>query len=603
MIQTELGDYVLQQELGPSLFGPLYLAEHRFLKRPFLLKALPHTIHVNTPALEAVTHHIAHIAALRHPHIVPIHTVTQIEGRYFVVTEPLLDGTRTPLHWKRYLQEEGGHLTEEQELQLLQQVASALDYAHQAGVVHGGLKPSNLFIRHDGSHPTVLLTDFGWPHCVGHALSLFKLYERLTQAMISEHAYLEHVDLFAETYAFLSPEQKMVQAPTCASDVYAFGLLVYTLLFHRVPEGHFPWPSDAFPRRSYNWDLVLQRCLSPDPSLRAGELTALLASCRSATEAAPPIASEEPLQMSFEFPIQTKKEPPHPMLPPEVAIAPKPVLRPPEMNRPEYEEDPASVFHRDTHISQYVPQKTEARAIEPLLTDMVLIPGGIYDRGSREGARDEMPRHRVELSTFALDIHPVTNEQFVRFLEAMGGEKDQHNNDIIRLRDARIKRNAGKLLIEFGYAKHPVVGVTWYGALAYAKWVGKRLPTEAEWEAAAAREEQALYPTGLDIDRTQANFFSSDTTAVMSYPPNALGLYDLAGNVYEWCQDWYAYNYYDASSLEPNNPKGPAQGVYRVLRGGCWKSLKEDLRSSHRHRNNPGAVNGTYGFRCAADAQ
>jgi formylglycine-generating enzyme required for sulfatase activity len=149
-----------------------------------------------------------------------------------------------------------------------------------------------------------------------------------------------------------------------------------------------------------------------------------------------------------------------------------------------------------------------------------------------------------------------------------------------------------------------VVGVTWYGATAYAKWIGKRLPSEAEWEVAAlGGSEDAIYPTGMNIERSQANFFSSDTTTVMSYPPNGHGIYDMAGNVYEWCHDWYDFNYYNISVQEPNDPKGPMQGVYRVLRGGCWKSLKEDLRSAHRHRNNPGVMNGTYGFRCVADVE
>ena len=141
-----------------------------------------------------------------------------------------------------------------------------------------------------------------------------------------------------------------------------------------------------------------------------------------------------------------------------------------------------------------------------------------------------------------------------------------------------------------------------YGAVAYAKWIGKRLPYEAEWEVIAQGNLPGIaYPTGENIERSQANYFSADTTAAMSYPPNAYGIYDIAGNVYEWCQDWYDYNYYETSLQEPENPRGPIQGVYRVLRGGCWKSLKEDLRCSHRHRNNPGTMNRTYGFRCATD--
>jgi len=235
---------------------------------------------------------------------------------------------------------------------------------------------------------------------------------------------------------------------------------------------------------------------------------------------------------------------------------------------------------------------------------MVVVPGGEYVRGANDGNRDEGPAHPVQLESYAIDLHPVTNEQFVRYLEYMGGEKDQQYHDIIRLKESRINRSAGRLSIESGYAKHPVVGVTWYGAMGYARWVGKRLPLEAEWEVAARGGLEGLpFPTGQSIEKTQANFFSSDTTAVMSYAPNGYGVYDMVGNVYEWCQDWYGYNYYETSVLEPTQPKGPLQGVYRVLRGGCWKGSKEDMRCSHRHRNNPGTMNGTYGFRCAADVQ
>lgn len=282
----------------------------------------------------------------------------------------------------------------------------------------------------------------------------------------------------------------------------------------------------------------------------------------------------------------------------------KPMLKNTHIDRPVNDLDPAAALIVDTAVKHYTPERREVKNIQPLLTEMMVIPGGSFYRGSTDGNRDESPRHQISLSSYAIDTHPVTNEQFVRFLEVMGGEKDSNHQDIIRMRDSRIKRSGGRLSIESGYSKHPVVGVTWYGAIAYAMWVGKRLPTEVEWEIAARGGlENVLYPTGEDIEKTQANFFSSDTTAVMSYAPNGYGLYDMAGNVYEWCYDWYGYNYYEASVQEPDNPKGPLQGVYRVLRGGCWKSLKEDLRCSRRHRNNPGTVNGTYGFRCAADVE
>jgi formylglycine-generating enzyme required for sulfatase activity len=373
-----------------------------------------------------------------------------------------------------------------------------------------------------------------------------------------------------------------------AVDIYAFGAIVYYLLTKELPLGFFPLPSTFVPEFKLKWDFLICHCLQKDPLERPPSLRRALESLME-TEIDSPVArwrsALEPEGLSK-------------------TSDPKPILKPQELVRPEFDPDPGAIFANESTVIRYQPTDdlSNVPLIEPLLTEMAVIRGGTFVRGSKNGGRDEMPRHSVNLSSFAIDIHPVTNEQFVRFLEVLGGEKDHNNNDIIRLRESRIKRSSGKLMIESGYAKHPVVGVTWYGAFAYAKWIGKRLPTEAEWEiAACAGSEEHLYPTGKNIERSQANFFSSDTTAVMSYPCNASGLYDMAGNVYEWCQDWYDYHYYDISTQEPDNPKGPLQGVYRVLRGGCWKSLKEDLRCAHRHRNNPGTMNGTYGFRCATD--
>lgn len=460
---------------------------------------------------------------------------------------------------------------------------------------------------------------------------------------------------FLQNLAFLAPEQRRVdhqQTIDGKVDVYAFGVLAYYLLMGEFPEGYFEMPSVRHQDYLLNWDALIKNCLQSDPAKRSDLLVPLLESICSQPSA-------EQIEIIVETSSDSSQIPPNPQFnstrfqesapklqriseevieqiisPQPIShdvvnedVAPeysailvdsqiieesdgahsaalRPIIRTTQLERPRTDPDPAAALLVDATVKQYTPERREVKNIQPLLTEMVVIPGGAFNRGSKDGNRDEMPRHLISLCSFAIDIHPVTNEQFVRFLEVMGGEKDSNHQDIIRMRDSRIKRTGGKLSIESGYSKHPVVGVTWYGAIAYAMWVGKRLPTEAEWEIASKGGlENVLYPNGDDIERTQANFFSADTTAVMSYAPNSYGLYDMAGNVYEWCHDWYGYNYYELSVQEPENPKGPLQGVYRVLRGGCWKSLKEDLRCSRRHRNNPGTVNGTYGFRCAADVQ
>ncbi len=624
-----LGDFILLKELGQGPFSTTYLAEQRFIKKTFVLKVLDKTLSADPLFLDRFERLISSVASLEHPSIVKIHNISSHEGTYFLVMDPFVDSVGETMNLDRYLDLKGKVLTEAEIENILLQIAGALDYAHaisfdEGYLAHGGLKLSNLLVAKKEKELRIYLSDFGFSRILSKGLCLARKCETFSLALQerkegfnSERHYLLHRS-FLRDFPFLAPEQKDFEEeemPDPSVDAYAFGVLAYFLLTKTFPEGCFdPVHLGKF---SYNlsWDLLIFQSLQKDPKNRPTNLSKAMEKIRGEKKASYPWSEvgkkiEDAMQMSFTFGEkkadkveEITKKTPLTFYSSSQESSLKPLLKPQEIHRPQYEPDPGAIFQKELAVSRYQPAEVEVKEVEPLLTEMVIIPGDTYFRGSNHGARDEMPRHAISLSSFALDIHPVTNEQFVRFLSAMGGEKDGNNNDIIRLRDSRIKRSSGKLTIESGYARHPVVGVTWYGAFAYAKWVGKRLPKEGEWEVASysGKKEGMIYPTGEDIERTKANFFSSDTTAVMSYPCNEYGIYDMAGNVYEWCQDWYAYNYYDTSLQEPEDPQGPPQGVYRVLRGGCWKSLKEDLRCSHRHRNNPGTVNGTYGFRCAAD--
>lgn len=605
-----LGDYNVIKQIGQGSLGTVLLAEHRFMKKPYVLKILPEELATDRAFVHRFEEEVGILSSLEHPNIVKLHNVSFVQGQYFLVTDCVVDELGETKNLTQYILSKGTLLEENEILQILEQIAGALDYAHSKKlgnkeIAHRGLKPNNILIGKRKNHLEACVSDFGLSKVVGMGAILTRTYKIVAESVgVAPNLIggkggerypnppLENQKLsplhssFLQNYAFLAPEQKRLDHPhltDAKADMYAFGVLTYYLLMGELPEGIFPLPSSSEKLQGH-WDPLIQSCLQSDPTKRPESLLPLLQVVFGKSEAS---------RHQVRSPADSNER-----------IILRPVLHDPKLERPTIDPDPAAIFKLESSVKQYKPEPKEIKNIQPLLTEMVIIPGGDFWRGSNDGNRDETPRHQVTLSSYAIDLHPVTNEQFVRFLDALGGEKDSSHNDIIRLRESRIKRSGGKLSIESGYAKHPVVGVTWYGAVAYARWVGKRLPTEAEWEIATrGGQDNSLYPYGEDIEKTQANFFSSDTTAVMSYIPNGYGLYDMVGNVYEWCQDWYGYNYYEISLQEPENPQGPIQGVYRVLRGGCWKSLKEDLRCSRRHRNNPGTVNSTYGFRCAADVE
>ncbi len=230
----------------------------------------------------------------------------------------------------------------------------------------------------------------------------------------------------------------------------------------------------------------------------------------------------------------------------------------------------------------------------------------------------EQPQHQVMLSQYSISRYPVTNAQYHVFVENDGyGEqwrtcwseegwawKEQEN----------IKRPEGYSNHAFHLSNHPVVGVSWYEASAFCAWLTLRLreagelsetqkirlPTGAEWEKAARGASGWIYPWGRKIDPERANYYETRlgiTSAVGCFPQgkSPYDLDDMAGNVYEWCRDWYNERYYANSLAE--NPSGPVSGSERVVRGGTWGRFAENCRAALRDWDEPGNRTRTVGFR------
>ena len=231
--------------------------------------------------------------------------------------------------------------------------------------------------------------------------------------------------------------------------------------------------------------------------------------------------------------------------------------------------------------------------------DEVYFPAGEFWMGSAEGEgeADEHPRHKVYLDAFYLDRYEVTGKDFESYLAAHPKE----HPTITGWYDREVKP---------GMEKRPVIGLTWKRCVNYCAWRGKRLPTEAEWERAAAGLTQRLYPWGSGpLDLQHANFNKCcfirggdvlEEVGHYSLGKTPEGVYDMAGNIAEWVHDWYDKNYYQHS--EYRNPRGPAKGKHHTIRGGAWNSLAHYMKSADRYGYNDGKDFYGIGCRCARGA-
>ncbi len=287
--------------------------------------------------------------------------------------------------------------------------------------------------------------------------------------------------------------------------------------------------------------------------------------------------------------------------------------------------------------------------------NMIIIPRGWFIMGLDEGDINERPEHEVFLDTFMIDKYEVSAKEFAEFLNEKGNPEDKYfsvdtYSTIIGVstvdgQPVETKQNPEKYIPRKGFENYPANNVSWYGAEAYCRWKGKRLPMEAEWEKAARGDDKRVYPWGNSLpDTTKARFNQrwEEKGLNVMVPVDSLdkgvsyyGVYNMAGNVWEWMNDWYRQNYcdycipdfeyYEIASLltgveeilvRPvksnvdekdltvpplDNPEGPLIGSFKILRGGSWYDSYGELviRSTYRYWFYPEDRYLNTGFRCA----
>lgn len=282
-------------------------------------------------------------------------------------------------------------------------------------------------------------------------------------------------------------------------------------------------------------------------------------------------------------------------------------------------------------------EPTQTQATKPTntgeLPEMVFVKGGTFRMGSDDGQDDEKPVHTVTVSDFRMGKYEVTVAEFEKFVSETGYRTEAEKGDGSYIwTGSTWEKKAGVNwrcdaqgnVRRSSELNHPVIHVSWNDAVAYCGWLGQttgneyRLPTEAEWEY-AARSGNKNYkyswgnfgPEGKRggniADESAKRVWNCNwnwqgyddgfayTSPVGSYDPNELGLYDMTGNVWEWCADWYDSEYYKKST--EHNPTGPSSGTDRVLRGSSWGSIPIDVRCASRNNSQPYNRYSSYGFR------
>jgi len=631
-----IGNVRIERLLARGGMAEVYLGTHLNLERPVAIKLLHSYIEEEPLLLERFHREAKVVAGLRHPNIVGLFDFDTIDGHPYIVMEYLSGPTLAT--YLRHLHQRKKRLSSEQIAGLLKGLSDALDYAHRQGVIHRDIKPGNIMLHNKTNEIPLdqplaedveaILTDFG----------LVRVVNTVSQTASG---------FLSGTPAYMSPEQARGDQIDQRTDLYSLGIVIYEMLAGRVPfeadntvtilhmQIHTPPP--PVPGVPPKIQAVLDRALAKNPEDRyqtshemANEFYRAVGmatqpeimresySLKAEPTEVPPPTKPEALPVAYR---QTESEPPPSTTPqPELELPAKSNLQPVSgpspkpPSPPEPKPGPKSsrsriwigvglfslvcllvlVFgaYRFLSAGTLLPKRTGTLSAVnpnpsvipstsvslpptetpqlPASVGMVHITGGTYEVGTTNFADEyHIPPTTVELNDLWIDQYQTTNAEYEQYLAATG---------------------APEPIVWPGEANHPVIGVTWEQALAYCQWKQKRLPDEAEWEAAGrgAGANPPLYPWGNDpaADGQSLSLPNDGTYAVgtLTYNKSSFGVYDMVGNIWEWVGEPYA----------------AGQESFKILRGGRYGLL---LDLSYRLRVAPD--NTLYlkyaGFRCAAD--
>jgi serine/threonine-protein kinase len=554
---TQLSRYTIESHLGTGAFADVYKAVDTVLDRTVALKVLKPMLVDDREAFMRFTREAKTLANLMHPQIAWVWDLGEAEGRYFIAMR-YVDGKALDK-----VISERGSLPWDEALKITEQIAGALQFAHDKGLVHRDVKPQNIIISADEG---AILTDFG-------------LVKALHSSGMSSSTSM------IGTPSYIAPEIWEGQEANPASDQYALACVVTELLTGKVlfdgktppavMASHFKppiWPTawpEGIPARIA---IALAKALSRNPLERYSSATEFLAGLRVSG-----------------------------LNPDGVVTAPQPTIRNLQSNHPHNVvnnvesatiHDPNSVIQSPSDVIEFVEGLRELRqkytsakiSLQSLLLshqssitnlqsdnlagiEWIEIPAGEFLYGEKK-------EKQYIRKPFLIGKYPITNAQYKRFLDGNPSHPVPSGWD------------KAKRMYPLGRQNHPVVNVSWEDAGAFCAWAGCRLPTEVEWEKAARGTDGRTYPWGNDwvggkyCNSSEAGI--GDTTPVDEFPEGVspYGAWEMAGNVWEWTGSKF-------------------DAITYVQRGGAWDASELNIRSVRRPRLGPAYWGSSIGFRCA----